>query len=120
MADPPSSRGDAEEAHGPAMAPPCPASVLRPRLQAQDVMRAARPHWFDRADAAYGIILALLAEFSSDFYEEQLRGWLDWMWMQRHYVIWFLRDWVSHLASQGYAPDQILQSVLQLLEAMRQ
>jgi len=44
MLDLPSPSENAEEAQGPATVPPCPAPVLRPQLQAQDVVRAARPY----------------------------------------------------------------------------
>jgi len=50
----PSLGGNAEKVHGPATVPPCRAPFARPQLQAQDVMSAARPHWFSDANAEYG------------------------------------------------------------------
>ena len=68
----PSPGGNAEEVHGPATVPPCRARVPRPQLQAQDVMSAARPHWFSDTNAEYGTIPAFLQEFSMALSTEQM------------------------------------------------
>ena len=91
MLDLTSREGDAAEAQGPAMVPPCPAPLPRPQLQPQDVVNAVWPNWFAGVAAHQPIVAALLAEHSSDFLAEQLCSCLKWMLVQWRDVAWYLR-----------------------------
>jgi len=119
MANLTSSRGDAVEHQGPVTAPPCPAPLPRPWLQPQDVVNAARPHWFAGATATQSIVPALLAEYSTVLSTEQLRSCLEWMVVQRRDITCYLRVWISNRVSTGSTPYQILQALLQFLESMQ-
>ena len=83
------------------MAPPCPVPLPRPWLQPQNVVNAARPHWFAGVAATQRIVPALLAEYSTVLSTEQLRSCLGWMVVQRRDVAWYLRVWISNRVSGG-------------------
>jgi len=110
-----SSRGDAMEKHGPAMAPPCPAPLPRPWLQPQDIVNAARPDWLAVVEAIDHIVQALRAQYNTVLTEEHLWSSLEWMYLHRRDVAWYLYgvqlsagspQWPRHFMASRPAPPR--------------
>jgi len=75
-------------------------SIPRPWLQPQDVMDAAKPHWFAGMGAIPGIIQTLLAGHHM-VSTKQLQNCFEWMHAGRRDVAWYLRNWMAHKSHQG-------------------
>ena len=74
----------------PTPAPTRPAQIIRPALQAWDVIMAVRDLTY-RAEAAV-LVPTLMQRFTTDLSPSELGARMEWLWLMRREVATYLRD----------------------------
>jgi len=106
----------------PAMAPPCPASVQRLPMMAQDVVAIAmaRTFWFQNMSAMPTIATALGNAFTTAESAQDLCHHLEWVHVGRRDLVHFLMQWMANESREGRTAEAMFQNLWLFLSHMQQ
>ena len=95
------------------------ADVPRPPLEAQDVLNAVRPSWYDGGPAHRRIVNDLLARYAPDFSRTCLLSALGWMLLQRQDLAGYLDWWICERQARQEPPADTLRFIREVLVGLR-